>query len=76
MSRVSSRLQAIYQLGLPIKKFSKSEIIETINYLKPKKSAGYDLITVKILTEISDEGFYFLTCLLNAVDSGKLHKLI
>ena len=35
--------------------------------LKPKKTPGYDLITAKILNELPDEGFYFLTYLFNAV---------
>ena len=61
MSKVSSSLQATYQLDLPTKKISKSEIIETIKSLKPKKSAGYDLITAKLLTELADAGFNFLT---------------
>ena len=67
MSKVSSSLKETYQLDLPIKKFSKSEVIRTIKSLKPKKTPGYDLITAKILNELPDEGFYFLTCVFNAV---------
>ena len=65
--KVSSSLQATYRLNLPIKKFFKSEVIATIKSLKPKKTPGYDLITAKILNELTEEGFYFLTYLFNAV---------
>ena len=47
--------------------FAKFKVIETIHSLKPKKSPGYDLITAKILKELPDKRFYFLTGLLNAV---------
>ena len=38
-----------YQLDLPIKKFSITEVKTAINKLKCKKAPGYDLITGKIL---------------------------
>ena len=37
ISKVSSSLKETYQLDLPIKKFSKSEVIRTIKSQSPKK---------------------------------------
>ena len=41
ISKVSSSLKETYQLDLPIKKFSKSEVIGIIKSLKPKKPSNW-----------------------------------
>ena len=64
---VNKCLNEPHQLDLPIKKFSVYEVKKTINSLKTNKSPGYDLITSKILKELPNEGFYFLTCLFNSI---------
>ena len=64
---VSTLLQQCNQLEPPISTFSKGEIKSTINAFNSKKAPGYDLITAKILKELPDEGFSFLTLLYNAI---------
>ena len=64
---VNESLQEPYQLDLPIKKFSVTEVMTVVKTLKPNKSPGYDLITSKVLNELPIEGFYFLTCLFNSL---------
>lgn len=50
-----------------INKFTKTEIINLIRKLNPKKSPGYDLITNRILQELPDSGIIFLMSLFNAM---------
>jgi hypothetical protein len=45
-------LETPYQLEPPIKRLKWAEVQEVINSLNPKKSSGYDLITVQILKEL------------------------
>ena len=56
-----------YQLDLPIKKFSITEVKTAINKLKCKKAPRYDLITGKILKELPEIGVRFLSYLFNAI---------
>jgi hypothetical protein len=43
------------------------QVQEVINSLNSKKSSGYDLVTGKILKELSITGIKYLTLLFNAV---------
>jgi hypothetical protein len=60
-------LETPYQLEPPINRLKRVEGQEVMNSLNPKKSSGYDLITGKILKELSIIGIKYLTQLLNAV---------
>jgi hypothetical protein len=60
-------LEIPYQLEPPINRPKRAEVQEVINSLNPKKSSGYDLITLKILEELPIIGIKYLTQLFNAV---------
>jgi hypothetical protein len=60
-------LETPYQLKPPINRLKRAEVQEVINSLNPKKSSGYDLITGKILKELSIIGIKYLTQLFNAI---------
>jgi hypothetical protein len=61
-------LDSPQQLSLPIIPFKPSELKNVvISELKDKKAPGYDLITNKILKELSRKGFIFLNLIFNAV---------
>jgi hypothetical protein len=57
---LSNFLEAPYQLEQPIKYQKRTEVQEVISNLNPKKSLGYDLITLKILEELPIIGVKFL----------------
>jgi len=57
---VTDFLNQIHQLDLPIRKFTKNEVIQAIKKLNLRKAPGYDLITAKILKELK-EGISYLT---------------
>lgn len=59
-------LNETHQMELPIKKFSKSEVLNIIGKLKLNKAPGYDLITAKALKELPKEGVTLLTYIYNA----------
>jgi len=68
INEIDSFLSSPYQLELPIKKFKVGEIKQMIRYsINPKKSPGFDLVTGKILQEISTKGLKVLTVIFNAV---------
>ena len=52
---VLQRLDEAHQLDLPIRKFKCCEVKTAIGNLIDKKSAGYDLITPKLLKEMLEE---------------------
>lgn len=61
-------LKSPNQMSLPIKLFTPSEVKSVImKELNPNKSPGYDLITGKILKELSRKGFVLLTIICNAI---------
>lgn len=61
-------LAETYQLELPIKNFTKAEVKSVIrNDIHPKKAPGYDLITGRVLQEMPEKGFVYLTQLFNSV---------
>ena len=64
---VSKRLDEIYQLDLPIQKFSINEVKRALKNLKINKSPGYDLITPLLLKELPQNGIKFLTFMYNAI---------
>ena len=66
---VLQRLDEAHQLDLPIRKFKCCEVKTAIGNLIDKKSAGYDLITPKLLKEMPEKGVKFLTQLFNAIIS-------
>lgn len=56
------------QLSLPITSFRLPEVIDIIKKeLKPNKAPGYDLITGRVLKELSNKGLMFLTAIFNAI---------
>jgi hypothetical protein len=61
-------LEAPFQLDLPIKKIKINEFKMIIkNNLNQKKAPGYDLITGKVLKELSEKRMKKLTILFNAI---------
>jgi hypothetical protein len=61
-------LEAPFKLNLPIKKIKISEVkMITKNNLNRKKASGYDLITGKVLEELSEKGKKMLTMLFKAI---------
>jgi hypothetical protein len=60
-------LETPYQLEPPMNLLKRVEIQEVINILNPRKSAGYDLITGKILKDLPTIGIKYLTRIFNAV---------
>lgn len=67
-NEIRNYLDSPIQMELPIKNFSLSEVKNTImENINPKKAPGYDLITGKVLQELSVTGFKLLQLLYNAV---------
>lgn len=65
---INDFLNSADQLEMPIKSFKKKEIRSMINKnLNPKKSPGYDLITGRIIKELSNRGIKYITQLFNAI---------
>jgi hypothetical protein len=60
-------LETPYQLKPTVNHLKRAGVQEVINSLNPKKPSGYDLITGKILKELSTIGIKYLTQLFNAV---------
>jgi len=52
---------------ISVGKFRKTEVIAAVKKLNHKKAPGYDLITGRLLKELPDSGFSYLTHLYNAV---------
>jgi hypothetical protein len=56
------------QMALPVKKPRINEVKNFIQYkINPKKAPGYDLITGKILKELSQKGLKAITQIYNAI---------
>ena len=66
IDEIQSVLDQPHQMELPIKKFTKREILNAIKRLNIYKAPGYDLITAGILMELPDIGLSFLTQIFNA----------
>jgi len=56
-----------HQLDSPITKFTYKEISEAIWKLDLKKAPDYDLITSKLLRELSEIDIKFLTIICNSI---------
>jgi hypothetical protein len=65
--RSTQLLETPYKVKPPINRLKKAEVQEVINSRNPKKSSGYDLITGKILKELSIIGIKYLTQIFSAV---------
>lgn len=66
-NEVEQFLTAPFQMNLPSKRLRTKEIRSVIRGLKNNKSPGYDLITSKVLKELPEKGYKFLTKLFNAI---------
>jgi hypothetical protein len=63
----TSLLETPFQLEPPVNRLKRSEVHAIIHNLPPKKSPGYDLMTGKILKELSPFCIQYLTQLFNAI---------
>lgn len=67
-AEINEFLQAPFQMDLPVKKFKTSEVKSIIiDDLNPKKSPGYDLITGKVLKELSEKTIQLITFIYNTI---------
>ena len=65
---IKNELNAPHQMALPMKKIRINEVINVIKYkIHPKKAPGYDLITGKILQELSQKALKAITQIYNAI---------
>lgn len=63
----TSFLESPFQMDLPIKQFSITEIKNEIRVMNPKKSPGYDLISANVLKQLSDPPLRLVTQIFNAI---------
>lgn len=66
-SEITNFLDTPLQMDLPIKKFKVSEVKDTINKLNPKKTPGYDMVTGKLVKELTIKGITYITHVFNAI---------
>lgn len=64
---ISSSLDVPYQMSLPIRHFSPSEVKGEIKNLNPKKSPGYDNIDATVIKHFPKKAILFLTLIYNSV---------
>jgi hypothetical protein len=65
---IKNELNAPNQMTLPMKKIRINEVTNVIKHnIHPKKAPGYDLITGKVLQELSQKGFKAITQIYNAI---------
>ena len=65
---IKNELNAPHQMALRMKKIRINEVINVIKYkIHPKKSPSYDLITGKILQELSQNDLTAITQIYNAI---------
>lgn len=64
---IRSSLGTPYQMDLTIKPFTSAEEDEIIKHTKTKKAPGYDLITGRILKELSPNTIRFFTIICNSI---------
>jgi hypothetical protein len=61
-------VSAPHHMALPVKKIRINMVINAIKYkIHPRKAPGYDLITGKILQELSQKGVRAITQICNAI---------
>lgn len=61
-------LDAPGQLDFPVRCFTKAQVKRECAKLKKNKAPGYDLITAKVLQELPESGYKYLTQLFNAIN--------
>jgi hypothetical protein len=65
---ITNELNAPHQITLPMKKIRLNEVKNVIKHkIHPKKAPGYDLITGKVLQELSQKGLKAITQIYNAI---------
>jgi hypothetical protein len=65
---IKNELNAPHQMTLPMKKIRINEVKNVIKHkIHPKKAPGYDLITGKVLQELSQKGLRAITQIYNAI---------
>jgi hypothetical protein len=64
---LEENLVAPLQLSLPPRPFTLAQIKQEIQHLPPKKSPGYDLITMDILGQLPQSGLRFLQLIFNGI---------
>jgi hypothetical protein len=65
---IKNELNAPHQMAPPMKKIRINEVINVIKHkIHPKEAPGYDLITRKILQELSQKGLRAITQIYNAI---------
>jgi hypothetical protein len=65
---IKNELNTPHQMTTPMKKIRINEVVNVIKYkIHPKKAPGYDLITGKILQELSQKGLRAITQIYNAI---------
>jgi hypothetical protein len=65
---ITNELHAPHQMTLPMKKIRINEVKNVIQRkINPKKAPGYDLITGKVLQELSQKGLRAITQIYNAI---------
>lgn len=64
---IETLLHAPGQLDFPIPNFTKIQVKKECLKLKKDKAPGYDLITAKVLHELPEIGYQYLTQLFNAI---------
>jgi hypothetical protein len=65
---IKNEPNAPHQMALPMKKIRINEVMNVIKYkIHSKKAPGYDLITRKILQELSQKGLRAITPIYNAI---------
>jgi len=64
---INNDLNAPHQMALPMKEIRINEVKHIQYKINQKKSPGYDLITGKILKELSQKGLRAITQIYNAI---------
>ena len=65
---IKNALNAPHQMTLPMKKIRINKVKNVIKHkIHPKKALGYDLITGKVLQELSQKGLRAITQIYNAI---------
>jgi hypothetical protein len=70
---INNDLNATYQMAVLMKKIRISEVKSVVQYkaYRKKKTANYDLITGRILKELSHKGLSAITHIYNAILQNK-----
>jgi hypothetical protein len=65
---IKNELNAPHHMTLPMKKIQLNEVKNVIKHkIHPRKTPGYDLITGKVLQELSQKGLKAITQIYNAI---------